>query len=142
MLWASQANACCMSASPVDTSAGGGPSWRGVVEPHTSRNGLLALIEHVSGSCSTVERRLGGYGVPVEPSCHRIIRNEPWPKYAENFPVREPIPVLASILFARGWPPAFADRWNQTYVRVVLDPPVHGRDVLWLHAHDVRRRDA
>jgi len=92
------------------------------------------------------ERRLGGYGMPVEPNTHRLIRNESWPRYAENFAERELIPVLAHILFARGWPPvwlpAHADRWNPWFVRVVLDPPVHGRDVVWLRATDLRRRDA
>jgi len=90
-------------------------------------------------------RRLGGYGMPVEPNTHRLIRNESWPGYPENFAEREPIPVLAHILFARGWPPvwlpAHADRWNHTYVRIVLDPPIHGRDIVWLRARDVRRRD-
>jgi len=36
--------------------------------------------------------------------------------------------------------PAIADRWNDSYVRVVLRPPVHGRDVVWLRPSDVRRR--
>jgi hypothetical protein len=88
--------------------------------------------------------RLGGYGVPVEPNRHRLIRNEAWPRYPENFPVRVPIEVVVHIWWAHGWPPqtlpAIADRWNDSYVRVMLRPPVHGRDVVWLRPGDVRRR--
>lgn len=48
------------------------------------------------------ERRLGGYGMPVEPNTHRMVRNESWPRYPENFAEREPIPVLAHIWWAHG----------------------------------------
>ncbi|HEY8788402.1 MAG TPA: hypothetical protein VIM10_04620 [Actinopolymorphaceae bacterium] len=84
--------------------------------------------------------------MPVEPNRHRLIRNAAWPKYPENFPAREPIPVEVHIWWAHGWPPevlpALADRWNDAYVRVMLDPVVHARDVVWLRPVDVPRRVA
>jgi len=87
--------------------------------------------------------RLGGYGTPVEPNRHQLIRNEAWPRFPENFLSREPMDVEAHIWWAHDWPPewvsAHADRWNDSYVRVVLTPIERGRDIVWLNPSDVRR---
>lgn len=57
---------------------------------------------------------------------HQPIRNEHWPRNADDFAVRTPIDVWVRIWWAHLWPtevlPAVADRWGRWHVRVVLDP--------------------
>jgi hypothetical protein len=73
-----------------------------------------------------------------------LIRNEAWRRFPENFSERDPLDVEVHVWWAHDWPPewlpARADRWNQSYVRVVLNPPVRGRDVVWVRPVDLRRK--
>lgn len=93
----------------------------------------LSEIEHLPDT-GGMARRLDGYNTPVEPNTRRLIRNEAWPRFPENFADREPIDVEAHIWWAYHWPPewlpARADRWNAGYVRIVLTPAVRVRDRL------------
>ena len=88
---------------------------------------------------------VGAYRTPVARSVglHVPIRNEHWPKRPDQFVTRDPMAVLARIWWAHGhgieWLPASAIAWGRWHVRVKLDPPKLGRDILWLKPSDVRR---
>jgi hypothetical protein len=73
------------------------------------------------------------------------IRNAACPKYPENFPDRQPVPVWVRIEWARDgveWVAGLADRWNRWFVRVqfAYSEPRAVQHLTWVKPQDVRRR--